>query len=80
MPMRGCFIILGGHRTLGKRRWDDPTQRTVIAAGSEAPWQDIAQDRHLWTNTEAEFVRRVTRMQRELYLPVGRWMMAEAGE
>lgn len=47
-------------------------QRTVLAAGHEAPWQNVSGAR--WNNPEAAFPRHVTRTQQDMHLPVGRWM------
>lgn len=38
------------------------------------------QDRQESNIVEVEFVRRLTRSQREMHLPIGRWMMAGADE
>lgn len=74
----GPQLLGHGHRTLGKIRWDVPTQSTMFAAGQEIPWHEVAQDRQEWNSLEAEIVRRVTQAQRDMHLPAGRWMMAEA--
>lgn len=44
-----------GHRTLGKRRWDDPTQNTGLATGHGMPWHEVAQDRQLLKTLETYF-------------------------
>lgn len=36
------------HRTLGKHRWNDVVQNTVLAGGHEQPWQDFSHDRAVW--------------------------------
>lgn len=60
-----------GHRTMGKRRWDDPTQSTELAAGHELLWHEVAQDGQTWKQLGAQFVRRVTRTQRDTHEPAG---------
>lgn len=62
-----------GHGTLEKRHWDEPAQRTVMAAGYE-----VAQSRQQWKDLEGECIRRVTRTQREMRVPVGHWMLVVA--
>lgn len=64
-----------GHRTFEKRRWDNPTQSIVLAASHT--WHGVAHDKQTWKHMEIYFVRRVTRMQRDMHVPAGRWMMEE---
>lgn len=52
-------------------------QSTVRAAGHDMPWHEVDQERQEWNFLEAEFVRHMSRTERDLHPTAGRWMMAE---
>lgn len=69
-------------RVFVKRHWDDAIQGTVLDAGHQIPWQQVAQDRELWKSLETEFIRRVIRTMCATVGPVpgGRWVLDETHE
>lgn len=50
-----------GHRTLGRRRWDDLIQQ-VVNEREEMPWQTMAQSREGWAELEGTFVAKALGM------------------
>lgn len=49
-----------GHRTLGKRLWDEPVQRHLMDAGIDQPWYDATVDRSAWKSMEVAYGARLT--------------------
>lgn len=59
-----------GHCCLGRRCWDDPTQRHMDTTnGEEVPWHEAANDRSAWSALEAGFVARVLRRATSAMMP-----------
>lgn len=51
-----------GHRTLGKRRWDEPLQNRVDArTNGDVHWNEPAQDTEAWARPEPTFVAHLLR-------------------
>lgn len=68
-----CRGVAEAGPRLEKRRRDEPTPSTVLAASHELLGHEVAQDRQTWKHLEIDVVRRVTRTQRDMHIPAGRW-------
>lgn len=67
-----------GHRTLGKRHWDDSLQAHVEdSMQDDSPWTWVAQDRERCYALKATFVAKVLRTSPKPQLPRTRCMMQE---
>lgn len=68
----------GGHRCLGRRRWDDLVQRHVDAAkGEDTPWHEATQVRDAWCAMEADFVAGALRRAIKTQILQTTWMLKE---
>lgn len=55
--------LSGGHRTLGKRRWDEAIQKQVLTE-EETPWQCVTEDWENMASLEVSFLGRVLRQKK----------------
>lgn len=71
-----------GHRTLGKRRWDEAIQKLAMTeTHEEMPWQRLTEDRILWNSLEIKLrdgLLRQSSALRSERAHEGRWL-AEPG-
>lgn len=62
----GISRLPKGHRTVGKRLWDEVMQKMVLTeACGKVLWQTITEDRFLWSSLYFELLATDTGRQRE---------------